>query len=347
MTLRDAVVQVLRDAGTALRPPEIAERAISAGLWATKAKKPSSSVESCIAMDIKHHGAASPFQRVAPSTFVVRPEGALSHEKPSLRGKPTPAPVTGGPEPASLSFTEAAERVLRESAKRKPMHYRVITETALARGWLRTEGQTPEATMYAQIHSEIERRRALGRQPRFQKLGRGLIGLTEWLPQGLVAQIEDHNRAAKRELRTELHHLTAPQFEALVGRLVSHMGFEDVVITPLSGDGGIDVRAVLVVGDVVRLRMAIQAKKWKANVRAPQVQQVRGSLGPHDQGMVITTSGFSSGAIAEARRPDAVPVALVNGEQLVELLVLYEIGVERAPHDLLTLVPDGLAEQSE
>ena len=67
------------------------------------------------------------------------------------------------------------------------------------------------------------------------------------------------------------------------------------------------------------------------------VQQVRGSLGTHEQGLIITTSDFSSGARREASRPDASPVALMNGEQLVVLLVEHNIGVTRRTHDLIDL----------
>jgi restriction system protein len=38
-------------------------------------------------------------------------------------------------------------------------------------------------------------------------------------------------------------------FEALIGRLLTALGFEAVAVTPLAGDGGIDVRGTLVVGD--------------------------------------------------------------------------------------------------
>ena len=46
-----------------------------------------------------------------------------------------------------------------------------------------------------------------------------------------------------------------------------------------SGDGGIDVRGTLVVGDAVRIRMAVQAKRWKDNVPVKVVREVRDSLG--------------------------------------------------------------------
>lgn len=126
-------------------------------------------------------------------------------------------------------------------------------------------------------------------------------------------------------------------FERLVGDLLGAIGFAEVSVTGRSGDGGIDVRGTLVVGDVIRTRMAVQAKRWKHNVQAPVVQQVRGSLGTHEQGLIITTSDFSTGARDEAARHNAVPVGLMNGEQLVALLVEHGIGVRREPHVLIEI----------
>jgi hypothetical protein len=72
------------------------------------------------------------------------------------------------------------------------------------------------------------------------------------------------------------------------------------------------------------------------------VRQVRGSLGTHDQGLIITASDFSPGARDEAERANAVPVALMNGTQLVALLVEHQIGVRRVPVDLIELESHGL-----
>ena len=94
---------------------------------------------------------------------------------------------------------------------------------------------------------------------------------------------------------------------------------------------------LVAVCDVVRIKMAVQAKRWKGNIHSPTVQQVRGSLGAHEQGLIITTSDFSTGAIKEANQPDKTPVGLMNGEQLVILLMEYNIGVRRMSHDLFEL----------
>jgi restriction system protein len=155
---------------------------------------------------------------------------------------------------------------------------------------------------------------------------------------GLGFQIERHNAEVQRKLLRRLREMSPVDFEALVGQFLVALGFEDVAVSPLSGDGGIDVRGTMVVGDVIRTRMAVQVKRWKQNVQAPVVQQVRGSLGAHEQGLIITTSGFSAGARAEAERSDAVPVALMNGEQLVRLMVEKDIGIQRTAYDLIELV---------
>ena len=150
-------------------------------------------------------------------------------------------------------------------------------------------------------------------------------------------QISKHNREVKKELLSRLMDLTPTQFEELVGQLLAEMGFESIEVTKYGGDGGIDVRGTLLISDVVRIKMSVQAKRWKGYIQSPTVQQVRGSLGAHEQGLIITTSDFSTGAIKEANQPDKTPVALMNGEQLVTLLMEYSIGVRRMSHDLFEL----------
>ena len=78
----------------------------------------------------------------------------------------------------SMTFADAAYSLLAESGE--PRHYRWLTEEALRRGWISTSGKTPEATMYAVIHTEIKNE-IRGKQPsRFVKTGRGMFGLAEW-----------------------------------------------------------------------------------------------------------------------------------------------------------------------
>lgn len=51
------------------------------------------------------------------------------------------------------TFKEVAYEILKEAGK--PLHYKEITKIALKRGWLKTAGKTPEATMSAQLIVDI------------------------------------------------------------------------------------------------------------------------------------------------------------------------------------------------
>jgi len=337
MNVREAAVQILKDAGEPLHVKEITKHILEKKLWKTAGKTPHQTVAARLYADIKKNGDASAFVQTGPQTFSLR----TGPELPALQGtrinqkKTKMKAIT-----RSYSFTDAAQKVLEQFGNKRPMHYRAITEKALELGWLDTKGKTPEASMYAQILTEIRRYRKRGERPRFIQHGKGYVGLSRWMGRGLAFEIEQHNKKVRQALRKRLLAMDWGEFEELIARLLAEMGFEDIEMTRRSGDGGIDVRGTLVVGDVIRTRMAVQVKKWKRNVQAPVVQQVRGSLGTHEQGLIITTSDFSPGARKEAARPDAVPVALMNGEQLVMLLVENSIGVTRRSHDLIELGPE-------
>lgn len=347
MNALDAAYQVLLAAGEPLHVREIVRRMLEQRLWTTKGKTPEATIDSYITVDMKRLGDASRFRRAGKRTFTVQNGAAASaiassaitvppiSRSASIRESVSDARTL----PQTLSFADAAEQVLKRFGNRQPMHYQEITRKALELGLIATAGQTPAASMYAVILTEIDKRTKRGEPPRFTKHGKGLVGLATWdtKDQGLAALIEQHNRATRQQLHARLHTMKPAAFEALIGRLLTALGFEAVAVTPLAGDGGIDVRGTLVVGDVIRTRMAVQVKRWKRNVQAPVVQQVRGSLGAHEQGLIITTSDFSQGARNEAERVDATPVALMNGEQLVTLLIEHDIRVRRMSYDLIEL----------
>ena len=328
MSAKSAAIKVLQQAGTALHADDITERIMASGLWQSKGKTPSATVSAAIYSDIKEKGIKSPFVQVSTMTFALR-----DSPPKQKNGQTTPAEVEQHqklPSPnTGLSFTDCAEKVLKKFGDKKPMHYKRITEKALEEGWLITSGKTPETSLSAQVSAEIKRQQKRGVQPRFVRYSRGHVGLSEWMGRGLEFQIEQQNLKVQKALRERLLDMKPHEFEQLIAKLLSEMDFE-VEVTELSGDSGIDVRGTLVVGDVVHIRMAVQVKKWKLknNVQAPVVQQVRGSLGVHEQGLIITTSDFSPGAEREAAQKDKTPIALMNGEKLVALLMRYGIGVQ-------------------
>jgi len=327
MTVLDAAYQVLSQAKKPLHYLEITKQMIDRGLWITQSEIPEKTVSAVISIDLKKHGESSRFHRNGEGFYSLK---EFENSKTNVSKE---FPVSKN----TFSFTDGAEQILERFGNKKPMHYRTITEKALEQDLLSTSGRTPESTMYAQILAEIQRKTRRGERPRFVKHGKGLVGLTKWMGEGLAFQIEQHNKKVHKKLLENISKMDSADFEALIGRLLITIGFESVSVSPYSGDGGIDVRGTLVVGGVIQTRMAVQVKRWKHNVRAPVVQQVRGSLGAHEQGLIITTSDFSTGARTEAERPDTTPVALMNGEDLVNLLIENDIGVRRASHDLIEL----------
>lgn len=223
------------------------------------------------------------------------------------------------------------------------MHYRAITDLAISQGLINPGGFTPQASLNAGINMEIRRRAQAGRTQRFRPHGRGLYGLaTPTDPLG--GGIEHHNAQVRDRLHVLLAEMDPKEFEQLIGKLLASLGFDAIEVTQYHGDKGIDLRATLTVGGITDVRTAIQVKRWANNVQAPQIRELRGGLGPHDRGLIITTAGFSSGAEAEAMESDRSPISLVAGEHLLDLLIDNEIGVKARSVQILQLDEEGLTD---
>ena len=326
----DAAYEALREAGEPLRARAIAERSIARGLWKTKGKTPWNTVARDIQADIKENGERSRFLQVAPGTFMLNPAaaeslGASPNAPMSVAaGSVAPATRVTGP----MSFLDAAEHILREA--RRALHYEEIMRRAIDLGLVQPEGQTPAASLNAQIGMDIRQRKARGEPQRFVRPKRGYIGLEKPLSSNLEHHITEHNKNVLAELLKRITSEGASAFEELVANLLEKLGFETIGETTLSNDGGIDVYGDLVIGNVVRIKVGVQAKLWKGNVGREVVQRLRGSLSKRGlaQGIIITISDFSKGARNEAA--DAIPpIALLNGEDLAGLLVEHRLGAER------------------
>ena len=231
-----------------------------------------------------------------------------------------------------MTFLEAAYEILKQAGQ--PLHYAVLAERALAAGLVDTTGQTPEATMGSRLYVDTKRP-----DSRFRRVRRGVFALVEPQPSDIARRIDDLNRAVRSELRKRLLQMPPDRFEALIGELLIALGFDEatVEVTSHGGDAGIDVRGVLRASGITDVNAAVQVKRWKHNVQSRTVRDLRGSLTVHQQGIVITTSDFSKGAQKEAQEPGKTPISLVNGNQLLDLLVKHGIGVAQEQHLLLSL----------
>lgn len=217
------------------------------------------------------------------------------------------------------------------------MHYRRLTDLGVEEGLIVPGGPTPEASVNSAITQDIKRRQATGEPPRFFSHGRGYFSLAR-PSDPLHGAVERKNREVRDRLREVLGEMHPQAFERLIGELLVAIGFEDVEVTRYVGDKGIDLRATLVVGGVTNVRTAIQVKRHTTgSIGAPTVRELRGGLGPHDRGLIITLSRFSKDAQREAAEPDRSPISLVEGDQLIDLLIGHRVGVTSTNMTVLEL----------
>lgn len=326
LTLKDAIVLVLEEAGGPLHSKVICNQILSRNLWQTSGATP------CDTVTARLSTTPALFTRTSKGVYDLAKRSSGPFTKPD-------APLVEKPI-SSLTYLAAAEAILNQESVDTSLHYREITERALNQHLIAPKGLTPEATMSAQLGTDIQRRSDRGTAPRFVKTGRGMFKLARVSVSPIGERVDSHNTKVREALHKRIREMDAHKFEEVIGMLLERLGFEDVAVTSKSNDGGIDVIGQLVVADVIRTRMAVQVKRWTANIQRPEVQRVRGSLGVHDQGLIITTGGFSSGAREEASKPNAVLVALMDGEVLVDQLIEYGIGVEKSPVTILELSTD-------
>jgi restriction system protein len=183
----------------------------------------------------------------------------------------------------------------------------------------------------------VNKAEAQGDVSEFTKAGKGMVGLAEWEGPGAAAEIKKHNADVRQKLLATVLTMDPSEFEEMLGRLLAEMGFDEIQVTKYHGDKGIDLRGTLMVTGGIPIRMAIQAKRWKAGVQAPEVQKVRGASAANERAVIIATSSFGPGARAEAEREGFPPVGLIDGAELVGLMIEHGIGVKRTPYEVIDL----------
>ena len=135
------------------------------------------------------------------------------------------------------TFKGAAYDILKEVGK--PLHSDEITQIALQKGWLKTAGKTPEATMNSQLVVEVNKN---GSKSLFRKTAPSTFALNEDVKN--VKKEELTEEAEKKEYRIS-DTLSPPQkgniVEARVAELITLYGTKLSCYRPLSDDDGIDL----------------------------------------------------------------------------------------------------------
>jgi len=143
---------------------------------------------------------------------------------------------------------------------------------------------------------------------------------------------QDH----KAELLNLIKSLPPDGFERLSQRLLRESGFQQVLVTGKSGDGGIDGVGILQVNPFVSFNVLFRCKRYQGAVTPSQIRDFRGAMmGRADKGIIITTGTFTLEAKKEARRDGVPPIELVDGEALLQMFERLELGlIPRTTYDV-------------
>jgi restriction system protein len=146
---------------------------------------------------------------------------------------------------------------------------------------------------------------------------------------------------AYRVVLEQILELDAKEFEILVGHLLTALGFEGSEVTGKTGDGGVDATGELNVATLAKVKVFVQAKRYKldAKVAKSVVRQLRQAILSNGQGAFITTADFQDGASQVALEPGFPRIGLVNGRQLVDLLVEHWEDIPQEFRERLGLRP--------
>jgi hypothetical protein len=174
----------------------------------------------------------------------------------------------------------------------------------------------------------------------------GHIGLTDWaLGDAYRAFESDAQRAlaaqrevVRRSLLERIAGLSDAGFEQVLVLLLERLGYCDVTVVHRAA-GTIALAAQRALGGGAVATAVVGRRSWSA-IGAGTLRALRESL-PRlsaTSGLVVSVGSFTEESIAEAGRPDAPTLMLVDGAGLASLL--YEHGVGLVEHRPVVRFPD-------
>lgn len=134
------------------------------------------------------------------------------------------------------------------------------------------------------------------------------------------------------ELRAQLLDINPYKFEHLIKAVIERKGFFQVQVTRSSGDGGIDLTAVVdesndfFGGTFVQF----QAKRWRHAIGSVEINNFRGAMNSTAKGIFVTTSHYTRAATEDARNPHKSRITLIDGRRFASILL--ESGVQIAEY---------------
>ena len=236
-----------------------------------------------------------------------------------------------------ISLVDAAARVLKEFANKQAMHYQDIVNIAISQGWISGQELRPGVSLASAIGQENKRREARGEKLRFFAAGRGFYGLSGWQDDPAGKARKQEVEAIEAQMLSSLRKMHPYRFEEVIAILLDRMGFVNVQLKGRTGDRGIDIEADLKVQEFGTIKTIVQVKRYKDSIGSEIVRNLIGAFTRESEagyGLLITTAKFTKEARIAAKQA-RVSIWLVDGEELVRLMMQYKIGVkERVEYDI-------------
>lgn len=112
------------------------------------------------------------------------------------------------------------------------------------------------------------------------------------------------------------------EFEILITHILNALGFEGSEHKGKVGDGGVDATGELNVANMAKIKLFVQAKRYKlgARISANVVKALRSNIPSGGQGAFITTADYQKKAKDIAVENGFPRIGLINGNQLVDIL---------------------------
>ena len=135
--------------------------------------------------------------------------------------------------------------------------------------------------------------------------------------------------------------LDSDEFEMLMRDLLAELGFEGPEAIDRANDGEMDASGELNVSNLATIKFFVRAKRYALweRINADTVRRMRANILNGWQGAFITTADYHKDAWDAASDADFPPIGLINGHQLVDLLIEHWDDIGSEFREMLGLKP--------
>ena len=143
-----------------------------------------------------------------------------------------------------------------------------------------------------------------------------------------VDTTDNYYEKFKNQLLEAIGKMSPKKFEAFSRELLKNMNIEFTSVgVQVSNDGGIDGHGYARTSNYQTQRVVIQCKRWQGSVGSQEIDRFLGAMDKFqaDYGIFITSGRYTTAAREAARA--GTPITLIDGDELVRLVVKYRLHI--------------------